>query len=57
VMTGGVAAYNPALVRLAGAAFGCDIVVPPDAQFTGALGAALYAAEMGRPGEGAAAPA
>ncbi|MBN1558445.1 MAG: ATPase, partial [Lentisphaerae bacterium] len=46
----GVAAYNPALVRLAGEAFGCEIVVPPEAQFTGALGAAIYAAEMERSG-------
>jgi (R)-2-hydroxyacyl-CoA dehydratese activating ATPase len=47
VMTGGVAAYNPVLVRLAGEAFGCPVLVPPEAQFIGALGAAIFAAEMG----------
>jgi (R)-2-hydroxyacyl-CoA dehydratese activating ATPase len=57
VMTGGVAAYNPALVRLAGEAFGCEIVVPPEAQFVGALGAAMYAADMGRAGSQVEAPA
>lgn len=46
VMTGGVAAYNPELVRLAGEAFGCPVCVPPEPQFAGALGAALFAAEM-----------
>jgi (R)-2-hydroxyacyl-CoA dehydratese activating ATPase len=49
VMTGGVAAYNPALVQLAGEAFGCAITVPPEAQFIGALGAAIYAAEINDP--------
>jgi (R)-2-hydroxyacyl-CoA dehydratese activating ATPase len=57
VMTGGVAAYNPALVRLAGEAFGCDITVPPEAQFIGALGAAIYAAEMVHPEAESSAPA
>jgi predicted CoA-substrate-specific enzyme activase len=46
VMTGGVAAYNPELVRLAEEAFGCSVSVPPEPQFTGALGAAIFAAEM-----------
>jgi predicted CoA-substrate-specific enzyme activase len=45
-MTGGVAAYNPALVRIVEEAFGRPVQVPPDPQFIGALGAALFAAEM-----------
>ena len=44
-MTGGVAAYNPALVRMVEEAFGRPVLVPPDPQFIGALGAALFAAE------------
>jgi predicted CoA-substrate-specific enzyme activase len=46
VMTGGVAAYNPELVRLAGEAFGRPVLIPPEPQFAGALGAAIFAAEM-----------
>jgi predicted CoA-substrate-specific enzyme activase len=57
VMTGGVAAYNPVLVELAGQAFGCEVAVPPEAQFMGALGAAIYAAEMSRSGVEATTPA
>jgi predicted CoA-substrate-specific enzyme activase len=45
-MTGGVAAYNPALVRIVEEVFGRPVLVPPDPQFIGALGAALFAAEM-----------
>ncbi len=44
-MSGGVAAYNPALVRMVEEAFGRPVLVPPDPQFIGALGAALFAAE------------
>ena len=51
VMTGGVAAYNPALVRLVEEAFGRPVLVPPDPQFIGAFGAALFAAEMQRKGD------
>jgi len=51
VMTGGVAAYNPVLVALAAEAFGCPVLVPPEAQFIGALGAAIFAAEMAKKGE------
>ncbi len=51
VMTGGVAAYNPVLVGLAGEAFHCPVLVPPDPQFIGAFGAALFAAEMSAKGE------
>ena len=46
VMTGGVAAHNPALVRLVEEAFGRPVLLPPDPQFIGAFGAALFAAEM-----------
>ena len=41
VMTGGVAAHNPCLVRLMGESFGKPVHVPPDPQFIGAFGAAL----------------
>ena len=46
VVTGGVVAHNPFLARLLGDAFGTEAVVPPDAQFAGALGAALFALEQ-----------
>jgi activator of 2-hydroxyglutaryl-CoA dehydratase len=45
VMTGGVVAYNPALVALAEQSFGRPVLVPPEPQFVGALGAALFALE------------
>ena len=45
VMTGGVAAHNPCLVRLVGEAFGKPMFVPPDPQIMGAFGAALLAME------------
>lgn len=45
VMTGGVAAHNPCLVRLVGESFGKPVLVPPDPQITGAFGAALLAME------------
>jgi (R)-2-hydroxyacyl-CoA dehydratese activating ATPase len=45
VMTGGVAAHNPCLVRLMGEAFGKPVQVPPDSQLMGAFGAALLAME------------
>ena len=51
VTTGGVAAYNPALVRLIEDAFGRPVLVPPDPQFIGAFGAALFAAEESEKGE------
>ena len=44
-MTGGVVAYNPILARLVGESFGRPVLVPPEAQFIGALGAALFAIE------------
>jgi predicted CoA-substrate-specific enzyme activase len=45
VLTGGVVAHNPILVRLMGESFGQEPLVPPDPQFAGALGAALFALE------------
>ncbi len=43
VMTGGVAAHNPCLVRLMGESFGKPVQLPPDPQMIGAFGAALLA--------------
>lgn len=45
VLTGGVAAHNPVLATLVEESFGRPVLVPPEAQFIGALGAALFAAE------------
>ena len=45
VMTGGVIAHNPLLVRLAEESLGTLPLVPPDPQSVGAFGAALYALE------------
>lgn len=46
VLTGGVVAHNPILVRLAGETFGTSPLVPPDPQYVGAYGAALFAREQ-----------
>ncbi|MHC4431203.1 MAG: acyl-CoA dehydratase activase [Planctomycetota bacterium] len=46
VTTGGVVAHNPFLARLLGQAFGTEAHVAPDAQCTGAFGAALFACEQ-----------
>jgi activator of 2-hydroxyglutaryl-CoA dehydratase len=43
VITGGVIAHNPGLEDIFEQDFGLGVEVPPDPQFTGALGAALYA--------------
>ncbi len=43
IMTGGVVAYNPEIVRIASELLKTDISVPPMPQMTGALGAALFA--------------
>ena len=51
VMTGGVVAHNPLLPRLAEEAFHTPALVPPDPQFMGAFGAALWALEQSEPGE------
>ncbi|MBI5684235.1 MAG: ATPase [Verrucomicrobia bacterium] len=47
VMTGGVAAHNPCLVKMFSEAYGRPVHVPPDPQLTGAFGAALLAMESG----------
>jgi predicted CoA-substrate-specific enzyme activase len=52
VLTGGVVAYNPILVRLMGESFGQEPLVPADPQFAGAFGAALYALEAAERAEG-----
>ncbi len=46
VATGGVVAHNPLMAELLGKAFGAQVHVPPDAQFAGAFGAALFAWEQ-----------
>lgn len=45
IMTGGVVAHNPYLVEMVEEVTGRDVRVPEHPQFTGALGAALYAME------------
>jgi len=45
VMTGGVVAYNPFLVKMFEKKLDKKIFVPPLPQLTGAIGAALYALE------------
>jgi len=45
VMTGGVVAHNPYLVKMTEEIIGRDILVPDHPQLTGAIGAALYAME------------
>ncbi len=46
VATGGVVAHNPFLAKLLGQSLGTEAHVAPDAQYTGAFGAALFAAEQ-----------
>jgi (R)-2-hydroxyacyl-CoA dehydratese activating ATPase len=50
VMTGGVVAHNPVLAAIAEQAFGRPVRVPPEAQFVGALGAALFALDAAEKG-------
>ena len=45
VMTGGVVAHNPFLVKMVEEVMGRDVLVPQFPQHTGALGAALFAME------------
>ncbi|MCX6572342.1 MAG: acyl-CoA dehydratase activase [Candidatus Aminicenantes bacterium] len=45
VLTGGVAAHHPFLIRMFETRLGRPVIVPPRAQFTGALGAAIFALE------------
>lgn len=48
VASGGVIAHNPFLARLLGQSFGAEAHIVPDAQYTGAFGAALFAADQAR---------
>jgi len=48
VATGGVVAHNPFLAQLIGQSFGTEAHVAPHAQYTGAFGAALFAADQAR---------
>ena len=50
VMTGGVVAHNPLLVKLAEESFRAPALVPPEPQYVGALGAALQALERDQKG-------
>ncbi|NOZ21921.1 MAG: ATPase [Planctomycetes bacterium] len=50
VATGGVIAHNPILVKLMEESFGAGVLVPPDPQYTGAFGAALFAWEQTKRG-------
>jgi activator of 2-hydroxyglutaryl-CoA dehydratase len=43
VLTGGVVAHNPVIVDMFSEQLGRAVLVPPEPQLTGALGAALYA--------------
>lgn len=47
VLTGGVVAHHPLIRELLAEALGRPVLVPPDPQHTGALGAALLARESG----------
>lgn len=47
-LSGGVVAHNPLLVTLIGESFGRHPLVPPEPQFMGAFGAALFALERSR---------
>ncbi len=56
VMTGGVVAYNPTIADILAAEIGRQVMVSPDPQFVGALGAALSAAKQHASGPGASRP-
>ena len=45
VMTGGVVAHNPVIAELTAEVLGREVLVADHPQHTGALGAALFAAE------------
>jgi len=51
VMTGGVVAHNPYLATLTEEAFQTRAHLPPDPQYVGAFGAALFAMEKNEKGE------
>jgi predicted CoA-substrate-specific enzyme activase len=46
VLTGGVVAHNPTIATILSETLGREVVVPPEPQLTGALGAALSAARQ-----------
>jgi len=46
VTTGGVVAHNPFLAEMLGWAFGTEALIPPDPQYTGAFGAAVFASQQ-----------
>ena len=48
VTTGGVVAHNPFLAKLLGESFGTETRIAPDAQYTGAFGAALFAMQQAK---------
>ncbi len=50
VLSGGVVAHNPYLVEMAEELIGRPVLIPQFPQFTGALGAALYAREAAEKG-------
>jgi len=52
VMTGGVVANNRLLAELAAEAFKTEASVPPEPQYIGAFGAALFAIDKSNEGEG-----
>jgi len=52
VMTGGVVAHNHYLAKLVEQSFGEPVLVPPDAQYIGAFGAALFAEEKAQAAAG-----
>jgi predicted CoA-substrate-specific enzyme activase len=51
VLTGGVVAHNPTVAEILSAKLGRPVRVPPQPQFTGALGAALSARRQAMPEE------
>jgi len=51
VATGGVIAHNPFLAELLGRALDTEAHMPPDPQYMGAFGAALFATEQSRKGQ------
>ena len=51
VVTGGVVAHNPFLAELLGRALDTEAHMPPDPQYTGAFGAALFAMQQSQKGQ------
>lgn len=47
VMTGGVVSYNNIMLKILSRFVGNDILIPPNPQLSGALGAAIFAKEIG----------